>query len=125
MLDRKSCKAVVVAWASLALLIASGCAKGPAAPTPKVVTAEFLVKNMTCTACDQAIVSTLGSLEGVSSLQADFNRGYAIAEYDPRFVDTDAIVAINGLGFEARLRKPGNVDLPPTKPGVVDSGEGE
>lgn len=126
MLDQKSCKAVVVALASLALLSASGCAKGQAASTPKVVTAEFMVKNMTCTACDQAIVSALSKITGVSTVEADFNRGYAFAEYDPKFVATDAMVAaINGLGFESRVRKPDDVDIPPTKPGVPEAEEGE
>ncbi len=126
MLDRKSCKAVVVALASLALLSASGCAQGQAASTPKVVTAEFLVKNMTCTSCDQAIVSALSKITGVSSVQADFNRGYAVVEYDAKLVDTDLMVAaINGLGFESRVRKPDDMDIPLTKPGVPEPEEGE
>ena len=129
-LSRKLSLTMALAATSLALFAAIGCPKGEEAASVQVdgqvATAEFLVKNMTCTSCDQAIVAKLEELKGVSSASADFNRGYVAADYDPKLVSTAALVEeINGMGFESRLRQPGDVDIPPSPHGVPGSEAGE
>jgi copper chaperone CopZ len=77
------------------LLIAVGC--GGEAVVSRTV---FSVEGMHCDSCSTGIVGTLEKLEGVISVSADHEEGFAEAVYRQREVGVDELeAAIEKLGF--------------------------
>ena len=50
--------------------------------------------------------------------EADYTRGYARASYDPGFTGPEEMITeIEKLGYKARVRQPGDRDIPPAEYG--------
>lgn len=93
----------------------SGARAGTEAnPSRRLASAEFTVEGMTCGGCALATEMAVRKLEGVESVDAEYDEstgeGRCTVEYEPGAVDTDRIAAaIREAGFEPTLAK-GSID---------------
>lgn len=85
---------------SLLVISCGGNKKDKANDSGPAATVEVKIGGMTCTGCEQTIQRSVGKLEGIKSVKANFTEGKAIIEYFPLAADTSKIKdAINGAGY--------------------------
>lgn len=66
------------------------------------VSTTFTVENMTCAACPITVKKAMSRVEGVQSVQVDFDAKTATVDYDPELADAKAIEdASSAVGFPA------------------------
>ena len=89
------------------LVIASGAfaGKSETAATAKAATlakAQFAVENMTCATCPISVRNAMMRVEGVKSVDVDFDTKIATVEYDPAITTPQAIgAASDAVGYPA------------------------
>ncbi|WP_135611923.1 heavy-metal-associated domain-containing protein [Methanococcoides sp. AM1] len=67
-----------------------------------MVETTIKVEGMSCGHCQMAVTKAISSVEGVSSVDVDLEKGEANVSYDPQTADLDTIKkAINGAGYKA------------------------
>ena len=96
-------KRTVVAMVAVALAISvmTACgAKGENAGN-EPVTVTFDVAGMTCESCEEAIMQTVGQLQGVEMVESHHDPGSATVLYRPGKVSRETIVeTIEGMGYK-------------------------
>ena len=66
-----------------------------------LVQVSFEVKGMTCEGCENAIVSSIGKLEGIQEATASYTEESTMVSFDSELTDVKAIVrAITDAGYE-------------------------
>ncbi len=99
-MDFKRTVTALVAVA-LAVSVMLGCGAGSRDAGNEPVTVTFDVAGMTCESCEEAIVHTVGQLEGVDMVESRHDPGTATVLYRPGEVTREGIVtAIEGLGYK-------------------------
>jgi copper chaperone len=94
--------AVVVLLAATATI---GCAGDP------VVRTELAVDGMHCDGCEEGITEELIAIEGVETVEADWETGRVIVRHHERTAPTDALVAdVESLGYTVHGTKTEPVD---------------
>ncbi len=74
-------------------------ARAPSAAALKTI--EITVEGMTCTGCEQSIENALGSLEGVTAVEADHQAGLTKVTYDTVVTTRDGLeAAIEETGYK-------------------------
>jgi copper ion binding protein len=69
--------------------------------TENLVQISFDVKGMTCEGCENAIVTSIGKLDGIKEATASHTEHVTVVSFDASKTDTDAISkAINDAGYE-------------------------
>ncbi|MBI0398070.1 mercuric transport protein MerTP [Cyclobacterium marinum] len=64
-------------------------------------TIELPVKGMTCSGCESHVTHAVGELAGVKEVKTSYEKGNAIAKYDPDKVEKDKIIeTINKTGYK-------------------------
>ena len=77
------------------------------------VTSEFQITGMTCGGCAAGVKMTVKKLDGVTSVDASYDKGNAVVTYNPEKVTVEQIKdAIKKLGYEAELKEPSNSRRP-------------
>ena len=68
------------------------------------VSQTFTVENMTCAACPITVRKAMSSVDGVHSVEVDFEAKTVTATFDPALVDAGAIAgASTAVGFPAHV----------------------
>jgi len=84
---------------------AFGCAGDP------VVRTELEVEGMHCDGCEEGITEELIAIEGVETVEADWETGRVIVRHHARTAPTDALVAdVESLGYTVHGTKTEPVD---------------
>ncbi len=92
--------AATLAGIALAITVMIGCGVGARDTDNEPVTGTFDVMGMTCGSCEEAIVQTVGQLDGVDMVESRHETGRTTVLYRPAGVTREAIVeAIEGLGY--------------------------
>ena len=74
-----------------------------------VETKTFAVENMTCALCPVTVKKAMQSVNGVRSVEVDFNAKTAAVVFDPAVATTEAIAAATtNAGYPARLAPQGS-----------------
>lgn len=82
---------------------AAGSGKVITAATER--TASFSVENMTCEACPITVRKAMERVEGVKSVQVDFDTKTATVVFDPSVTTVEAIAAAStNVGYPATLK---------------------
>ncbi|MBA7531769.1 hypothetical protein ES705_23990 [subsurface metagenome] len=67
------------------------------------MTVVLQVNGMTCEGCENTIVKSVGSLEGIKDVSASYLDSFATVVFDTSFVNTQTISEkINELGYEVK-----------------------
>ena len=70
----------------------------------EVQTTTLTVGGMSCGACVRHVIRALDGLTGVVHAEVDLERGEALVEYLPAFIDSTALVAaLKDAGYIARV----------------------
>ena len=73
--------------------------------TNKHVSQTFTVEKMTCAACPITVRKAMSSVEGVQSIEVNFDDKTATATFDPALVDAASIAqASTDVGFPAHIQ---------------------
>lgn len=76
------------------VVTALGCARDP------VVRTELTVEGMHCDGCEEAITDELSAIEGVTTVEADWEAHQVVVRHRERSVPTDTLVAsVESLGY--------------------------
>ncbi len=95
---KRTVVAVMAVVLVVSVMTACGAKSENAGAEP--VTVTFDVAGMTCESCEQAIIQTVGQLEGVDMVESHHDPGTATVLYRPGAVSRDEIVeAIEGMGY--------------------------
>ena len=63
-------------------------------------TIEFSISGMTCTSCEQHITYSINELKGINSINASYEKGNAIVQFDKSKTNKKEITkAINATGY--------------------------
>jgi copper chaperone len=91
--------------AGVVAVSALGCAGDP------VVRTELSVEGMHCDGCEEGITEELIAIEGVETVEADWETGRVIVRHHERTAPTDALVAdVESLGYTVHGTKTEPVD---------------
>lgn len=106
---------IILSCLSGVLLLASSCNDADSQNNAETVSTEVVqtasatdteqvvdlaVEGMHCDNCVQAIQGTVAKLDGVSSVEAEFESGHALVSYNPAKISEEQISAeIESLGF--------------------------
>lgn len=91
--------AVVAVVMAFSMMIACGAKSESPGDEPVTVTLD--VAGMTCESCEEAIVHTVGQMDGVDMVESHHDPGTATVLYRPGEVTRAAIVeTIEGLGYK-------------------------
>lgn len=72
-------------------------------PAARTQTATFAVENMTCATCPITVRRAMAGVEGVRSVEVDFDTRTATVVFDPRVTNPAAIAAAStNAGYPAR-----------------------
>ncbi len=75
-------------------IVTLGCAGDP------VVRTELTVEGMHCDGCEEAITGELAAIEGVETVEADWETQRVVVRHHQRAAPTDTLVAsIESLGY--------------------------
>jgi len=86
---------------ALTVTMVIGCGAGGHDAGEEAVTVTFDVAGMTCESCEEAIVQTVGQMDGVAMVESHHDPGTATVLYRPGEVTTEAIVEkIEGMGYK-------------------------
>ena len=89
-----------VAIVFVLICIVSGCGTGAGDAEIEPVAETLHVAGMTCESCEQAIVKTVGQMDGVEMVESRHVTGTTTVLYRPDKVRREAIVeAIEGMGY--------------------------
>ncbi|RLE28015.1 MAG: hypothetical protein DRJ65_01015 [Acidobacteria bacterium] len=92
---------IVVVAVVLALSMIIACGSKSESPSDEPVTVTLDVAGMTCESCEEAIVHTVGEMDGVDMVESHHDPGTATVLYRPGRVSREAIVEeIEGLGYK-------------------------
>ena len=70
-----------------------------------MVSQTFTVENMTCAACPITVRKAMSRVDGVQSVEVNFEAKTVTATYDPALADTATIAeASTAVGFPAQVR---------------------
>ena len=107
----------IIAACALALGIAglvSGTAFSPLVAqsaltqVASVETKSFTIENMTCALCPLTVKKAMESVDGVRSVEVDFDAKTATVVFDPAVTTADVIAAAStNAGYPARLAQQG------------------
>ncbi len=62
---------------------------------------EFNITGMTCVGCEQHIIHAVNELEGIQSIEANYENGNAIVQFDKTKTNKDQLTeAINATGYK-------------------------
>lgn len=101
-MSRRNQTAFVAGLAILILLASCGNGAKPKSSAAAIEksTVEISISGMTCTGCEQKIVSGIKSLKGIESAEASFKDGKAIVVFNPGVADTLKIKeAVTSAGY--------------------------
>ena len=80
-----------------------------AAQAAAIETRTFAIENMTCALCPITVKEAMAGVEGVRSVEVDFDAKTATVEFDPALTTADAIAAAStNAGYPARLTQQGS-----------------
>lgn len=84
-------------------------AQSAATQVAAIETQTFAVENMTCALCPVTVKKAMAGVEGVRSVEVDFNAKTATVVFDPGLTTADAIAAAStNAGYPARLAQQGS-----------------
>jgi len=87
-------RTVVAVLIGVMAVTALGCAGDP------VVRTELTVEGMHCDGCEEAITDELAAIEGVETVDADWEAQRVVVRHHERAAPTDSLVAsIESLGY--------------------------
>ena len=91
---------IAVVAVALAISVMTGCGANGEKAGAEPVTVTFDVAGMTCESCEEAIVHTVGQVDGVDMVESRHVTGTATVLYRPGVATREVIVqAIEGLGY--------------------------
>ncbi len=91
---------IAVVAVALAVTVVIGCGAGARDAGDEPVTVTFDVAGMTCESCEEAIVHTVGQLDGVDMVESRHITGTTTVLFRPGELTREAIVeTIEGLGY--------------------------
>lgn len=71
-----------------------------------IQTADFEIKGMTCTGCEEHVKHGVNELDGIVEVTANYEKGSATVKFDQTKVSIAQIEeAINGTGYKAKIIK--------------------
>lgn len=74
-----------------------------------IETKTFAIDNMTCALCPVTVKKAMAGVEGVRSVEVDFNAKTATVAFDPAVATAEAIAAAStNAGYPARLARRGS-----------------
>ena len=92
---------ISIVWVALVVLVMFGCGSRADDPGMEPVTVTLNVAGMTCESCEQAIVETVGQLQGVDMVESRHVTGTATVLYRPGTISKEAIIeSIEGMGYK-------------------------
>jgi len=100
------------AFAAVGLIGGIGFPPSSADPVPvkaeNLATATFAVENMTCATCPITVKKAMSRVEGVRSVEVDFDKKTATVTFDPAVASPEAIAAAStNAGYPAKRVAPG------------------
>ena len=83
---------------------ATGASSAPSSPAT-LRSATFVVAKMTCATCPITVKKAMSAVQGVRSVEVDFESKTATVEFDPKVTNVAAIAAAStNAGYPAKQR---------------------